>query len=94
MIVDMSDHDRTTIECATCPAVGTTACNDCIVTHLVANDDGPIELHVVERIGDPAGRAIELFRRAGMIDDEPVLVPVDDFEAAAVRHRARSTPVR
>lgn len=39
----MHDADDLTIECATCPATGTTACGDCIVTHLLANDDGPIE---------------------------------------------------
>lgn len=34
--------DEATIECATCPATGTTACGDCVVTHLLANDAGPI----------------------------------------------------
>lgn len=37
------DSSEVTIECATCPATGTTACGDCVVTHLLANDDGPIE---------------------------------------------------
>jgi hypothetical protein len=43
MMDPMHDADDLTIECATCPATGTTACGDCIVTHLLANDDGPIE---------------------------------------------------
>lgn len=90
----MSEHEGTTIECTTCPAVGTTACSDCVVTHLLANDDGPIELHVVEQVPDADERAIELFRRAGMLDDEPVFVPVADFAAAAQHHPAHSTTVR
>lgn len=89
----MSDHG-TTIECATCPAVGTTACSDCLVTHVLANDDGPIELHVVERSDDPDERAIEGLRRAGLLDADPVFVSVDEFEATARRHPAGRAPVR
>lgn len=88
------NQDGTTIECATCPAVGTTACSDCIVTHLLANDDGPIELRVVDRVADPDDAAIELLQRAGMLDEEPVYVSIDEFEASARRHPARSAPVR
>ncbi|MEM9515342.1 MAG: hypothetical protein AAGA42_10850 [Actinomycetota bacterium] len=89
----MSDHDGTTIECATCPAAGTTACNDCIVTHVLANDDGPIELHVAPPL-TPEQRAIELFLSAGMLDDEGHLVDPREFEAAARRHPAAHVPVR
>ncbi|MEL6891468.1 MAG: hypothetical protein AAFP84_07730 [Actinomycetota bacterium] len=31
------------VDCHTCLAVNTTACGDCLVTHLLANDAGPIE---------------------------------------------------
>ena len=31
------------LDCQTCLAANTTACNDCVVTHLLANDAGPIE---------------------------------------------------
>lgn len=57
---DLSDDDQAiedlTIECATCPATGTTACGDCIVTHLLANDDGPIEYTPMPH-GAPDGAA-------------------------------------
>ena len=46
MMVDMENNDIS-IECGTCVATGTTACADCIVTHLLANDDGPIDLVTV-----------------------------------------------
>jgi hypothetical protein len=51
MINLMHDADDLTIECATCPATGTTACGDCIVTHLLANDDGPIEYTPAPHVG-------------------------------------------
>jgi hypothetical protein len=74
------------IECGTCVAVGTTACTDCIVTHLLANDDGPIDLVTVpvpvavDRPATPADRAVELFRRAGLLDDPVEFVAVAEFE--------------
>lgn len=70
------------IECGTCVATGTTACADCIVTHLLANDDGPIDLVTVP-IGAPItaiDRAIGLFQRAGLLDDPVVFVSVEEFE--------------
>lgn len=72
------------IECATCLAHATTACNDCVVTHLLANDDGPIELVTVSVAAPttPEQRAIELFARAGLLDDPVEFVPLADFEAA------------
>ncbi|HUS43543.1 MAG TPA: hypothetical protein VMY16_12835 [Ilumatobacteraceae bacterium] len=74
------------IECGTCVATGTTACADCIVTHLLANDDGPIDLVTVP-IAAPVtvlDRAIALFQRAGLVDDPVEFVPVADFERAVV----------
>jgi hypothetical protein len=79
-----TDLPAFSIECATCLAHATTACSDCIVTHLLANDDGPIEL-VSVAVGPPATpeqRAIELFARAGLLDDPVEFVSPAEFEAA------------
>jgi hypothetical protein len=73
------------IECGTCVATGTTACADCIVTHLLANDDGPIDLEVVA-VAAPLSvtdRAVALFRAAGLVDDPVAFVSVADFERSA-----------
>jgi len=76
------------IECGTCVATGTTACADCIVTHLLANDDGPIDLVTVP-VAAPLSvtdRAIALFRQAGLVDDEIEFVSLTEFErGVAVR---------
>ena len=106
----MNDTPSTSIQCGTCVAAGTTACTDCIVTHLLANDDGPVDFVPValgspsdtgaapvddapvdsrghpaaqgHRGGraDPGDRVIELFRRAGLVDEPVVLVPAEEFE--------------
>jgi len=71
------------IECGTCVATGTTACADCIVTHLLANDDGPIDLVMVP-VAAPLSvtdRAIALFRSAGLVDDPIEFVSVAHFES-------------
>jgi hypothetical protein len=77
------DLARFSIECGTCVAHATTACADCIVTHVLANDDGPIELVTVavEAPTTPEQRAIELFARAGLLDDPVEFVVLSDFEA-------------
>lgn len=43
----MFSDDDLTLDCATCLAANTTACSECIVSHLLANDDGPIGLEPV-----------------------------------------------
>ena len=81
MMVGMETFDIS-IECGTCVATGTTACADCIVTHLLANDDGPIDLVTVP-IAAPVtaiGRAVGLFQRAGLVDDPVEFVDLADFE--------------
>jgi hypothetical protein len=90
MIVRMNESDCFTIECGTCLAAGTTACNECIVTHLLANDDGPIRFDTVNfsmvKLGVLRGsqeRAIDLFERAGLLDDPVEFVPVDVFASFA-----------
>jgi hypothetical protein len=89
MMGDMENFDLS-IECGTCVATGTTACADCIVTHLLANDDGPIDLVTVP-IAAPVSavdRAIDLFRRAGLLDDPVEFVDVAVFD---VDEDARAT---
>jgi len=85
MMVGMETFDIS-IECGTCVATGTTACADCIVTHLLANDDGPIDLVTVP-IAAPItaiDRAVGLFQRAGLLDDPIEFVDVADFERGMV----------
>ena len=85
MMVGMETFDIS-IECGTCVATGTTACADCIVTHLLANDDGPIDLVTVP-IAAPVtaiDRAVGLFQRAGLLDDPIEFVAVADFQRGTV----------
>ncbi len=82
-MVGMDNFDLS-IECDTCVATGTTACADCIVTHLLANDDGPIDLVTVP-IAAPVtalDRAVALFQRAGLLDD-----PVEFVDPAVFHGR-------
>jgi hypothetical protein len=77
-----SDTQAFGIECGTCVATGTTACTDCVVAHLLANDDGPIDLVAVSVARQPSAteRAISLFDRAGLLDDPAEFVSLADFE--------------
>ncbi|MBV1894177.1 MAG: hypothetical protein KUG57_09030 [Ilumatobacteraceae bacterium] len=74
-----------TMECGTCMAAGTAACGDCVVTHLLANDDGPIQFVTVPLfdLGAPQRRAIELFKRAGLVDDPVTFASAEEFEPVA-----------
>jgi len=85
----MNDLEIATIECATCPATGTTACGDCIVTHVLAIDAGPIEYAPTSLRPDRSDegeatlrRAVELFVAAGLVDDPPRYVDPAEFEAS------------
>ena len=81
-MVDMDDEAVFFLECGTCVATGTTACADCVVAHLLANDDGPID-YVPVALGRPrtaADRAIDLFAQAGLLDDPVQFVTVAEFE--------------
>jgi hypothetical protein len=89
----MFDSDELCIECATCIGCGTTACSDCVVAHLLANDDGPINfmpirLSEVPRIPTPDEMAIEMFTRSGLLGASPQFVPIDEFESYATLVRA------
>ena len=80
----MFSSDDITLDCHTCLAAHTTACGDCIVTHLLANDAGPIEFVPTPRRG-PAGdtaRAVELFAKAGLLDADPHFVAYAEFVSA------------
>jgi hypothetical protein len=94
MMGAMLETDGLHIDCHTCVAANTTACNDCIATHLLANDDGPIELVVTPRPSRPtsvdlrtggtdadADPVVERFVRAGLLDDPPVFVDPAVFAA-------------
>ncbi len=84
MMGSMENFDLS-IECGTCVATGTTACADCIVTHLLANDDGPIGLVTVP-VAAPvssADRAVALFAQAGLLDNPVVFVDVEEFHRGA-----------
>lgn len=88
MMWSMNDFhtDALSIECGTCVATGTTACTDCVVTHLLANDDGPIGL-VSVAVAAPLSvhdRAIALFERAGLLDDPIEFVDFATFEDGLV----------
>ncbi|MFK8022897.1 MAG: hypothetical protein AB8G26_02940 [Ilumatobacter sp.] len=80
----MTTTDDLVLDCRTCVAANTTACSDCIVQHLVANDAGPIEFvpTTVERRPSPVERAVVMLASAGLLDDEPVFVDYATFESA------------
>ena len=85
----MTGSHSITLDCRTCPAVHTTACEDCVVDHLLANDAGPIEF-VPSTPVDPCDQAVALFAQAGLLDDEPCFVTLAEFESAGAP-QARGT---
>ena len=100
----MTDDEPLSIDCDTCVATGSTACNGCVVGHVLANDDGPIELVVAARrqASDPpstphdAARILQLLTAAGMVDDPPVVLAWDDVVTggpAGGSHPSRGRPV-
>jgi hypothetical protein len=84
--LDPGDRASLSIECGTCLATGTTACEDCIVTHLLANDDGPIDLVTVPVAAPMTAteRAIALFQHAGLLADPVEFVSLAEFEHCMV----------
>ncbi|MFK7918278.1 MAG: hypothetical protein AB8G14_09400 [Ilumatobacter sp.] len=79
----MFSDDDLVLDCRTCVAVNTTACSDCVVHHLIANDAGPIEF-VPAPVVSASQRAVQLFAKAGMLDDEPSFVSYSEFESGVV----------
>lgn len=91
----MFSPDDLTLDCSTCLAANTTACGECIVTHLLANDAGPIAfvpaaVRVARRgaLSDTA-RVIELFADAGLLGDDAHFVPFSEFAGREVPQLAR-----
>jgi len=80
----MFTSDDITLDCHTCVAANTTACGDCVVQHLLANDAGPIEFVPTPRRGvvSDTRRVVRLFARAGLLDDDPRFVPYAEFESS------------
>ncbi|MGA9279250.1 hypothetical protein [Ilumatobacter sp.] len=87
----MFTSDDMTLDCRTCLAANTTACGDCVVQHLLANDAGPIEFvpNPQRRGAGDTERVVQLFARAGMLDDEPHYVPFAEFESSGVPQMTR-----
>ena len=82
----MTESDDFSIDCTTCIGTGTTACNDCFVTHLLANDDGPINYVPVSLtvVPDPHEVAVSLLVRAGLVEEPVQRIPLKEFEAYGV----------
>ena len=83
----MFDNDSVSIDCNTCVATGTTACNDCLVGHVLANQSGPINLVVVprspQRVAEhDVSRVVTLMARAGLIDNPPRWVTAHEFASS------------
>ena len=83
----MTNDSDLALDCATCVAANTTACGDCVVNHLIANDAGPIEFipsiaaRPVAVAPSAVDRAAALFVGAGLVEAEPAWVPYDEFES-------------
>ncbi|MEP1125552.1 MAG: hypothetical protein ABJH68_16845 [Ilumatobacter sp.] len=75
------------LDCSTCVAANTTACGDCVVHHLLANDAGPIRfLPNPQRVPivSETARAVELFDKAGLLDEVPQFVAWSEFESGVI----------
>lgn len=84
---NMFSNDDLVLDCRTCVAANTTACSDCIVQHLIANDSGPIDF-VPAPVVTATDRAVQLFAKAGLLDDEPTFVAYAEFDSGAVAQLA------
>ena len=90
-MVYMFPSDDITLDCRTCVAVNTTACEDCIVHHLLANDAGPIDFVPTLRrtyVSD-TDRVVDLFAGAGLLDEDSYSVSFEAFELLDVPQLAR-----
>ncbi len=95
------ESDDFTLDCSTCVAANTTACEGCVVQHLLANDAGPIEFVPTHRRpagghrssgDDHSADVVELFAKAGLLDEDPHFVPYADFEAVVPERSAGRGP--
>ncbi len=91
MMGNMFQPNGSTIECDTCVAANTSACGECIVSFILANDAGPIEyvpapepVEIRPVVGSVEA-AVDLFVRAGLIDEPVEFVSLTEFESGVVR---------
>ena len=90
----MFQPNGSTIECETCVAANTSACGECIVNYVLANDAGPIEyvpapepVEVQLRSGTIEA-AIDLFVRSGLVEEPVTFVTVAEFERGVLQQPA------
>jgi hypothetical protein len=86
MMGTMFHPNGSSIECGTCVAADTSACSDCIVNYVLANDAGPVEF-VPVHVGPHDERVdatVRLFVRAGLVDDPVVFLSSREFERGVV----------
>ena len=82
----MFQPNGSTIECDTCVAANTSACGECIVSYILANDAGPIEYVPtpepveIRPVAGSVEAAVDLFVRAGLVDEPVVFLSVAEFE--------------
>ncbi len=86
----MFQTNGSTIECDTCLATGTSACSECVVTFVLANDAGPIDyVPTPVALRSAAGvsgvdRVVALLMSAGLVDDPVEFVPIEVFEQGTI----------
>jgi hypothetical protein len=87
----MFQPNGSTIECDTCVAANTSACGECIVSYILANDAGPIEYVPapepveIRHATGTVEAAVDLFVQAGLVSDPVEFVPPVEFERGAGR---------
>jgi hypothetical protein len=83
------------VDCDTCPAAATSACVDCLVTHVLANGDDPVAVVPVRSAAHPSRRrhrrphpsrdgsgvdeVVGWFVAAGLVADPPRFVSAQEF---------------
>ena len=73
MMGTMFQPNGSSIECGTCVAANTSACSDCIVNYVLANDAGPVDFVPVQ-VGrhdhdERVDGVVRMFVTAGLVDD-------------------------
>ncbi len=91
----MFSSNGSSIECGTCVAANTSACSECVVSYILANDAGPIEFAPVEVASvSPADVVVGLFVRAGLVDDPVVFLTAAEFGSGALSEVATGVGAR
>ena len=81
----MEDTTRSTTYKFTCmtskrPLMSSSLCKPILVHHLLANDAGPIEFVPAPAVDD-TDRVVDLFAKAGLLDEQPSFVAYAEFES-------------